>query len=73
VYANCQKANNFEPLARAFLFDLKSPWAWVSEISSTHPLTGKRIRALMKFTENPYYDMEKIEREIPIDSAKLYG
>lgn len=73
VYANSQKANNFEPFARALLFDIKSPWAWIAELSSTHPLSGKRIKALMKLTPNPYYDLENIEQKYPIDQAKLYG
>ncbi len=73
VYANAQKANNFEPFARALLFDIKSPWAWIAELSSTHPLSGKRIRALMKLTPNPYYDLENIEQKYPVDQGKLYG
>jgi Zn-dependent protease with chaperone function len=73
IYANCEKAGNFEPLAKAFLFDLKSPWAWISELTSTHPLTGKRIKALMKFTDKPYYDLEKIETQYPVDTSRLYG
>jgi Zn-dependent protease with chaperone function len=73
VYANCQKVNNFEPFARALLFDIKSPWAWIAELSSTHPLSGKRIKALMKLTPNPYYDLENIEQQYPIDQGKLYG
>ncbi len=73
VYANCQRVSNFEPFARALLFDIKSPWAWVAELSSTHPLTGKRIKALMKLTTNPYYDLENIEQKYPIDQSRLYG
>ncbi len=73
IYANCEKAGNFEPLAKAFLFDLKSPWAWIAELTSTHPLTGKRIKALMKFTDKPYYDLEKIENQFPVDNSRLYG
>lgn len=73
LYANCEKAWDFAPLAKAFLFDLKSPWAWISELSSTHPLTGKRIRALMQYTEKPLYNIDDIEKQIPIDHAKLYG
>ena len=73
IYANCQKTNNFEALAKSFLFDIKSPWAWVSEFSSTHPLTGKRIKTLMKLTDKPYYDLDKIEQQFPIDKSRLYG
>lgn len=73
TYANCQKANNFEALAKSFLFDIKSPWAWIAELSSTHPLSGKRIRALMKYTTQPIYDIDAIEQKFPIDRTKLYG
>ncbi len=33
-------------VGRVFLFDLFNPWATIAEWNSTHPLTGKRIRAL---------------------------
>src|SRR5262249_42964019 len=33
-------------IEKVMLFDLYNPWATVSELGSTHPLTGKRIRAL---------------------------
>jgi Zn-dependent protease with chaperone function len=33
-------------IEKVLLFDLYNPWATVLEIGSTHPLTGKRIRAL---------------------------
>jgi Zn-dependent protease with chaperone function len=33
-------------IEKVMLFDLYNPWGTVSELGSTHPLTGKRIRAL---------------------------
>jgi Zn-dependent protease with chaperone function len=33
-------------IEKVLLFDLYNPWGTVSELGSTHPLTGKRIRAL---------------------------
>jgi Zn-dependent protease with chaperone function len=33
-------------IEKVLLFDLYNPWATVLELGSTHPLTGKRIRAL---------------------------
>jgi Zn-dependent protease with chaperone function len=33
-------------IEKVMLFDLYNPWATVSELGSTHPLTGKRIKAL---------------------------
>ena len=59
-------------LGRALLFDLKSPWAWLAELSSTHPLSGKRIDALMKQTTAPKYDLKSIEERIYIDKDRLY-
>ena len=35
-----------EATAEAMLFDIYNPWARLVELSSTHPLTGKRIKAL---------------------------
>ena len=35
-----------EATADAMLFDIYNPWAKIVELSSTHPLTGKRIKAL---------------------------
>ena len=35
-----------EATADAMLFDIYNPWARFVELSSTHPLTGKRIKAL---------------------------
>lgn len=37
------RADLIEPV---FLYDLYNPWAMVLELGSTHPLTGKRLRAL---------------------------
>jgi Zn-dependent protease with chaperone function len=46
IVTKMSKEQSFRDLTRIFLFDIVSPWALVSEINSTHPLTGKRIRAL---------------------------
>ena len=72
VYYNCEKLNNFEPLVKALLFDIHNPWARIYEISSTHPLTGKRIKRLCKLSDKPLLDFETIERKYPIDKAKLW-
>lgn len=51
-------------VGRVFLFDLFNPWAALSEFNSTHPLTGKRIRALANvsrtYGQTPPYDFAKI-------------
>jgi Zn-dependent protease with chaperone function len=33
-------------VARAMMFDLYSPWSWLLELNSTHPLTGRRLSYL---------------------------
>lgn len=37
---------SIEEISKVFLFDIYSPWAKIAELNSTHPLTGKRIKAL---------------------------
>jgi Zn-dependent protease with chaperone function len=61
-----------------FLFDLFNPWAKVSELSSTHPLTGKRIRALntqaKSLGHEPLFRFDKVDRAgKALDNTKLYG
>jgi len=73
LYYNCENLNNFEPLNKAFLYDLKNPWAKIQEIKSTHPLTAKRIRAMMgRKTGEKMFDFEGIEERYPVDTGKLY-
>lgn len=38
-------------IGRIFLWDMFNPWAWWMELNSTHPLTGKRVRALSTYAE----------------------
>jgi Zn-dependent protease with chaperone function len=65
-------------VSKVFLFDIFNPWAWVVQLGSTHPLTGKRIRALMKLAaDNNQAQVFNFE-EIAIDGAaldrtRLYG
>jgi hypothetical protein len=64
-------AGSFE---HVFLFDLKNPWAFIMELSSTHPLTAKRIDALediaIELKQTPAYRMEEIKK-IPIDNQRM--
>lgn len=72
VYYNCEKLNDFEPLAKALLFDIHNPWASVYELSSTHPLTGKRIKRLCKLSPKPLFNFEMLERKYRIDKKLLW-
>lgn len=72
LYYNCKNLDNFEPLNKAFLYDLKNPWAKIKEIKSTHPLTGNRIKALMDQTRDPMFNFNNITERYPVDKNKLY-
>ena len=72
VYYNCEKLNDFEPLARALLFDIHNPWAFIYELSSTHPLTGKRIKRLCKLSSEPLFNFEILERKYQINKKLLW-
>lgn len=65
-------------IGRVFLWDLFNPWAWWMELNSTHPLTGKRIRALSTYAEQLgleiEFDLGRIVSEgRHLNKAKLYG
>lgn len=61
IHANVK--DDKRKLEKSLLYDLVNPWAWLKELSSTHPLVGKRIDALCKFTNKPAYDFEKIKHQ----------
>ena len=73
VYYNSEKLSDWTPLNRALMYDLVNPWAKLSELKSTHPLTGKRIRALSDQSRNPVFDFEKVRSSVEISKKKLYG
>ncbi len=61
-----------------FLWDLFNPWGWWMELNSTHPLTGKRVRALSNYAEQLGLDMEfdmghVVARGKNLDKKRLYG
>ncbi len=47
-------------VVKAMQWDLWNPWAWVCELSSTHPLPARRLKALeqlaVKFNQTPVFD-----------------
>lgn len=63
-------------VAQVMSFDNLSPWAKILELSSTHPLTGKRILALENIAQNlgqqKMVDFEKALSGMQVDKAKLY-
>ncbi|MEM9483994.1 MAG: M48 family metalloprotease, partial [Cyanobacteria bacterium P01_F01_bin.116] len=65
-------------IGRVFLWDLFNPWGWWMELSSTHPLTGKRVRALSTYAEQldlaPEFEMGRVVREgNTLNKQRLYG
>ncbi len=67
-----------EKIGRVFLWDMFNPWGWLMELNSTHPLTGKRVRALSTYAEQlgleTEFDMGKVVGEGKhLNKNKLYG
>ena len=71
-------ASSSEKIGRVFLWDMFNPWGWWMELNSTHPLTGKRVRALSTYAEQLglaiEFDMGKIIGEgKTLNKKRLYG
>jgi Zn-dependent protease with chaperone function len=65
-------------IGRVFLWDLFNPWGRWMELNSTHPLTGKRVRALSTYAEQlglpTEFDMGRIVAERRnLSKKKLYS
>jgi Zn-dependent protease with chaperone function len=73
-----QISSSPEKIGRLFLWDLFNPWGWWMELNSTHPLTGKRVRALSNYAEQLGLDMEfdmgrVVSEGKRLDKKRLYG
>ncbi len=71
-------ASEPQKVGRVFLWDMFNPWAGWMELQSTHPLTGKRVRALSNYAEQlgleTEFDMARVVREgKTLNKQKLYG
>ncbi|KST64403.1 M48 family metalloprotease [Mastigocoleus testarum] len=71
-------ASEPEKIGRVFLWDMFNPWGWWMELNSTHPLTGKRVRALSNYAEQlglpTEFDMGRVIGEGKhLNRQKLYG
>ncbi|NEO57041.1 MAG: M48 family metalloprotease [Okeania sp. SIO3B5] len=65
-------------IGQVFLWDMFNPWGWWMELNSTHPLTGKRVRALSTYAEKLglaiEFDMGRIIGEgNKLSKKRLYG
>ncbi|MBN1881590.1 MAG: M48 family metalloprotease [Deltaproteobacteria bacterium] len=60
----------FDPqkVSRVFLFDVYNPWSRVVQLGSTHPLTGKRIKAMMDVASEL-----KVPPMFNFDEISIYG
>lgn len=73
IYHNVREAGGDEDLLlRSFLYDLKNPWARVLELNSTHPLTGKRVRALSGMEGARRFDFDDILSRFETDRGRMY-
>lgn len=64
-------------IAEVMAFDILSPWAKILELSSTHPLTGKRLFALERIGKekrlgNGLMDFGKAFERLRVDKARLW-
>ena len=71
-------ASDPQKIGRVFLWDMFNPWGWWMELNSTHPLTGKRVRALSTYAEQlglaTEFDMGRVIGEgKTLNKSKLYG
>src|SRR6476469_218479 len=71
-------ASSPDKVGRVFLWDMFNPWGWLMELNSTHPLTGKRVRALSTYAEQlgleTEFDMARVVAESrTLNKNKLYG
>jgi Zn-dependent protease with chaperone function len=67
-----------DQIGRVFLWDMFNPWGWWMELNSTHPLTGKRVRALSTYAEQlglpTEFNMARVVADgKSLDKGKLYG
>ncbi|MBD2209398.1 M48 family metalloprotease [Nostoc linckia FACHB-104] len=71
-------ASDPQKIGRVFLWDMFNPWGWWMELNSTHPLTGKRVRALSTYAEQlglpTEFDMGRVIGEGKnLNRSRLYG
>lgn len=60
-----------EATANSMLFDIYNPWATFVELSSTHPLTGRRIQALGAIAAAKRQDFQDIDVEAAARRANV--
>ncbi|MGK7933708.1 MAG: zinc metalloprotease HtpX [Microcystaceae cyanobacterium] len=71
-------ASDTYQIGKVFLWDMFNPWGGWMELHSTHPLTGKRIRALTTYAEQMglkcEFDMARVIKDGKyLNKKRLYG
>ena len=65
-----------ETICKVMAFDFISPWAFILELGSTHPLTGKRIARLNELSlamgKTGTFNVRDTINAIQIDKVRLY-
>jgi Zn-dependent protease with chaperone function len=59
-------------VTNAMVYDLHNLWAFWLELGSSHPLTGKRIRALLDGEKSPVFEVAAVDR-YPFDRVRHLG
>ncbi len=76
AYVNAVEQKDWSPIEGAILFDKHNPWAFFSEISSTHPLTGKRLEKISimakEMKQTPYFDVDLLTNKYKVDKARMH-
>jgi Zn-dependent protease with chaperone function len=67
AYNDATHSYDRDTTVRAMRWDLWNPWAFVAELSSSHPLPAKRLRALdrlaLGYGQQPLYDLPQRQPE----------
>jgi Zn-dependent protease with chaperone function len=68
---------DYQKIAKVLSYDFINPWAKISELKSTHPLTGKRLLWLDEISKEmgvePLFNISKIIKEIQINKKQIWS
>lgn len=73
LYSIVKDKHDFTAMKKSFIFDMKNPWAKISELNTTHPLIGNRVKKLSEMSKKPVFDIKAYLRQNPIDKRKMYS
>jgi len=68
---------DYQKIAKVLSYDFINPWAKISELKSTHPLTGKRLLWLDEISKEmgvePLFNISKIIKETQINKKQIWS